>query len=97
VIRWRRTGGLLKGKSKKKSAAQSFEDFTVVAGTPCPSVDLLSCPPSAGNPVPAGMESRRGKVSPANSHYSLVRGKLFLQLHGNKFFHCTVSRFFTAW
>ena len=26
-----------------------------------------------------------------------VRGKLFLQLHGNKFFHCTVSRFFTAW
>ena len=43
----------------------------VVAGTPCPSVDLLSCPPSAGNPVPAGMESRRGKVSPANSHYSL--------------------------
>jgi len=29
VIRWRRTGGLLKGKSKKKSAAQSFEDFTI--------------------------------------------------------------------
>ena len=26
-----------------------------------------------------------------------VRGKLFLQLHGNQFFHCTVSRFFTAW
>ena len=26
-----------------------------------------------------------------------VRGKLFLQLHGNEFFHCTVSRFFTAW
>ena len=26
-----------------------------------------------------------------------VHGKLFLQLHGKEFFHCTVSRFFTAW
>ena len=32
-----------------------------------------------------------------DSSQNAVRGKLFLQLHGNKFFHCTVSRFFTAW
>ena len=38
-------------------------------------------------------------VTPCPEGYTayIVRGKLFLQLHGNKFFHCTVSRFFTAW
>ena len=30
------------------------------------------------------------------SEFLTVRGKLILQLHGNEFFHCTVSSFYVV-
>ena len=46
--------------------------------------------------IPADRNHTRGSVIEKLKMLGAVRGKLILQLHGNEFFHCTVSSFYVV-